>query len=1180
MKVPNLMPKSRLTFSVPVIILVAVFFIGYYFYYIPVNKNDTHKNGFLILQNVKASILERNNDYQNLYKNFFDKFSGTPEDFQNLLDKNNIEGKAFPLFNSVAKQNVTDTTPGFSGHDNTTNEFQESDIQQNNIAYLFKNKTNAVRIVLPAENILNQVLQSQKSELFESYLLVDRKNGLIYKDPELSIVSHIPVDSLLPHFNSLIASVRDIKIQEVDYKIFSYPFHFGNDDVILCGFIKAKEYNARLREIPVSFIYPIVILFLILLIFLPIIKFYLIGSNETVKFIDLTLSAISFIVGPALITLILIQVLLLWSADIRARSNLDELSKQINSGFTKDLLDTYKQLDVLDSLIAGDNDSVYSKIKNGENINVSKQIISYFKSNKNTPGLDYNFDRIFWSDSTGQQKIKGQVEKEAPLFTNVSARKYFKVFKNNNAYILPGHPGSFFGFEPVNSWADGEFRIFISKESRLKRGFIVAIAARMPSVVQTILPPGFGFCIIDDSGNVQLHSEMNRNLQENIIEKMSPSRPIKESISSRQSSYFNELKFYGKTNAVSIIPISKIPFSLITFYDKGYIVPVTMRIFTFALLFCFFSFFIYFLIWIAFFRKHYYVNPMLYSPMVFLKWAIPKKEFSEFYVTGKRFLIWYIIVLLLFMAFSGLLGITNYVILVLVLLTPANVISSLFVISYSAKKTGDNYDRAKAEKRRRKARRAIEFQLLSNLIIYFYSRYFAYPIEYQFLIFQGILMIAILGFYFSLWKKITSSPEKYVSQYSGLATVIILCIGVVPAGLYTWYAHNQEITQSVKKGQLYLAESLQKRSPSIVKFINNQDSLEVPGDYYQKLQYQSGIYKIYNDSLIRNDSLFHREQESYEQFYFAIANDIGNNYYDPLLLPALKDTASDLAWYWSRSGSKLFFRYGFPDNFLSGNKSLNIISAFPERYKFVGISFRSLILVLIVILLIRGLYILLGSVAVRIFLKKFIEINSTAPHESKIPHLLEEFNKTYATGYPGVNDITKLNDEYNYYTPPATNALIYLQEKDMIDALKKLKPFYDFLWQKCTEKEKYILLDFAKDGLVNFKNSGPIYSLLVRGLFTIHDHEIKLMSPSFRAYVLEKKNTTEMYQMQKKFQQNSTWQSFRIPVLIILLGIALFIFFTQEETFQKLTAIVAGVSSVLSLLLKFFVDGKIDVAKK
>ncbi len=1200
MKVSNLIPKSRLTFSIPVIILIAVFFIGYYFYYIPVNKADLHKNGFLILQNIKASILERNNDYQNLYKNYFDKSSAQLnqiksaqiKELQSLLIKNRIEGKVFSLPDSLAAQNGADTSAYFNGYDSTINEFRATKIENENLAYLFKNATNASLISVPAESILNPVFQSQKTELFESYLLVDKKSGLIYKDAELSMISNIPLDSLLPHTNALFASVKDIKIEDVDYKMFSYPFHFGNDDVFLCGFIKAQVYNTRLHEIPISFIYPIIIAFLLLLIFLPIIKFYLIGNDETVKLVDITLSAVSFIVGPALVTLILIQVLLLWAADIRAKSYLDTISKQIDGSFTKDILNAYGQLDALDNFVNSNKDSMLPANRNADTVNISSKIIGYFQTHKNDSTLNYNFDRIFWIDSSGGQKIKGQVSNDDALFTNVSSRNYFKVFKNNNAYLLPDSSRSFFGFEPVNSWADGKFRIIISKESRLKKGFIVAVAVQMPSVTQTILPPGFGFCIINDSGKVQLHSDMNRNLQENIIEKMFPARQVKEAISSRQAGYFNEVRFYGKTNAVNIIPLSKIPFSLITFYDKGYIVPIAMRIFTFALLFCFFSFFIYLIIWIVFIRKHYYVNPMLYSPMVFLKWVIPKKESGEFYVISTRFLIGYIVLLLLFMALSGLLSISNYVILVLVLLTPVNVIASLFVISYATKKSGNEDDTAIIERSKKKARRAIEFQLLSSLVIYFYSLLFSYPIQYQFLIFQGICNISMWIFYLYPRKQIfsLSKSEKYLSQYSGLATVIILCLAVLPAGLYTWYAHNQEITQSVKKGQLYLAESLQKRNSSVSKFIKSQQSLTLPVDYFEKLQYHSGIYTIYSDSFsLENEPLPVRSQGSYEQFYFAIANDIGNNYYDPLLFPALKDSASDKTWYWSRTNKKLFFKYALPINIPGDNKnnasiqSLNITSTFPSRYKFVGLSIPSLLLLVVVVLLIRGLYILLRSLAVKIFLKKYIDSDENEKDDkNKIEQFLPEFYKIYDKPYPEFDDdVKKLINEYDYYIPGDTNAIIYKQEKDMIDTNKKLKTFYDFIWQKCNEKEKYLLLDFSKDSLVNFKNVEPIYCLLDKGLFIIHDDEIKLFSASFRAYVLEKKGTPEIYQMQKKFQQNSTWQSFRIPLLIILFGIALFIFFTQEETFQKFAAIVAGASSVLSLLVKFFQDNSSpSVSKK
>src|ERR1700690_501288 len=113
MKVSNLMPKSRLTVTIPVVMLIAVFFIGYYFYYIPTNKEDIQKNGFLILQNIKSSILEKNNDFQNLYKSYFHKSLASKKDLQYVLDRNNIEGKVFSLPDSLAAQNGADTTKVF-----------------------------------------------------------------------------------------------------------------------------------------------------------------------------------------------------------------------------------------------------------------------------------------------------------------------------------------------------------------------------------------------------------------------------------------------------------------------------------------------------------------------------------------------------------------------------------------------------------------------------------------------------------------------------------------------------------------------------------------------------------------------------------------------------------------------------------------------------------------------------------------------------------------------------------------------------------------------------------------------------------------------------------------------------------------------------------------------------------
>jgi hypothetical protein len=989
---------------------------------------------------------------------------------------------------------------------------------------------------------------------------------------------------LLPGGNSLFAGIRDIKIEDVRYKLFSYPFNFDNDNVILCGLIKTKKYNARLHDIPVTFIYPIVTIFLLLLIFLPIIKFYLIGTDESVKLIDIALSALSFIIGPALITLILIQVLLLWSADMRARDYLEKISKQIDSAFRNDLSSAYRQLDSLDNFI-----ETTKEFATGEK-NVSRAICSYFRTHKNDSSLFYDFERVFWADSSGKQKIKGQLESAEPLFTNVSSRKYFNLFKQDKAYMLPGNPKLLFGFEPVNSWTDNEFRIVISKRSKLKNQFIVAFATQLPSVLYTILPPGFGFCIVNDSGAVQLHSDINRNLRENIVDKMSPTRPVKEAIRSRQTIYFNDLKFYGKTNATYITPISNIPFFLVTFYDKGYIVPVAMRIFTFALIFCIFSFFISLLIWLLVFSRRYYVNPILYSPMTFLKWAVPRRDSCEFYIMAARFLALYVIMLLLFMAFSGYFGISNYVVLVLVLLIPVNVLCSLFVISYST--TKQKTDRAdRITNRSKKALRAIVFQLLSTLLVYFYSRYSGFKIEWHFFVFQLLFNAALWMYYFSSKRTFTflsRSKKDYISQYIALASVLIICLAALPASLYTWYAHNQEITQSVKKGQLYIAESLQRRRPFIAQAAANRDSLFVPSDYYENLQYQSGIYKIYRDKIEwKPDTAHVFKNSSFEQFYFSIANDIGNNYYDPLLFPALKDTASDNLWHWLRRDKTLSFWFTSSDPNLKNtdntySKSLYINSQFPPRYMFVGFTLRGIILIIVVVCLIGGLYRLLKSLTHRIFLRKYIDVNTNERSENKkIEKMATDFLKTNEgpdTAFE--SDIKNIQNEFDHYIPVEDDKSIYGLEQEIINTVKRYKPFYDFIWQRLSEKEKYMLLDFAQDNLMNFKNVTEIYSLMDKGILIAHGDEVTLFSASFRAYLMMKKNTSEVYQLRKKFQQNSNWQSFRTPLLIILLVIALFIFFTQEETSKKLTAIITGASTLVTLLLKFFSDNSGLAAKK
>jgi hypothetical protein len=158
--------------------------------------------------------------------------------------------------------------------------------------------------------------------------------------------------------------------------------------------------------------------------------------------------------------------------------------------------------------------------------------------------------------------------------------------------------------------------------------------------------------------------------------------------------------------------------------------------------------------------------------------------------------------------------------------------------------------------------------------------------------------------------------------------------------------------------------------------------------------------------------------------------------------------------------------------------------------------------------------------------------------------------------------------DYSQYSVNKSQEELNKQEKEVLKLVRKGRRLYDYIWEQCSDKEKYLLFDFAFDGLINFKNTNEIYGLIAKGVFVIHHQQIKLFSPGFRAYLITKYDSGEVIELRKKYKQNSTWQSLRGPLLLLLLGFACVIFFTQETAFQKLLALAGGVGTLLTIIPK------------
>ena len=231
-------------------------------------------------------------------------------------------------------------------------------------------------------------------------------------------------------------------------------------------------------------------------------------------------------------------------------------------------------------------------------------------------------------------------------------------------YHSPVYLVSGFGMEPLVSRTTGEFRVVISRRSA-KKEYIVGTSNQMYSISDVIMTPGYGFCIIDGDGNVLIHSDSDRNLQENFFKKLVSYRGLKEVVSSRQQKFFTDMFFYGKNHSLNIEPLDKMPFYLITFYDKGYVFPVNMRIFIFSLLGCLISYFLCVVVFMLLFTKRLYKFHLLYSPMRLFEWAFPQRRLSDYYRKSGYFLAAYGVILLVVLGISGRLDVSDIGIVVL-----------------------------------------------------------------------------------------------------------------------------------------------------------------------------------------------------------------------------------------------------------------------------------------------------------------------------------------------------------------------------------------------------------------------------------------------------------------------------------------------------------------------------------
>lgn len=169
-----------------------------------------------------------------------------------------------------------------------------------------------------------------------------------------------------------------------------------------------------------------------------------------------------------------------------------------------------------------------------------------------------------------------------------------------------------------------------------------------------------------------------------------------------------------------------------------------------------------------------------------------------------------------------------------------------------------------------------------------------------------------------------------------------------------------------------------------------------------------------------------------------------------------------------------------------------------------------------------------------------------------------------------INDIYKLEDK----------SVLDNKEDVILKFGEVMKDIYKEIWDKCNKHEKFILYDFAMDGFTNYKNGDVIFGLIRKGILVFDENNLlRVMTLSFREFILHNKKDKDIEELKTAAKEQDTWKNFKIPLLIVLAFIGIFIFFTQDLIYQKITGLLTSITSIVPLLNSFFGSGSNGAGK-
>jgi hypothetical protein len=372
--------------------------------------------------------------------------------------------------------------------------------------------------------------------------------------------------------------LKEVEIGGTKYELFAQPVRLPStasgsgeesDQWIIAGFVESTKFWRDARAFSHSVLLLILFVVLGLAFSLPFFKLWTMGPRDRLRPADVfTLMAVS-LMGTALLTFFFLDIYAYWRLAEQSDDDneLQQFAERLVENFTQEIGQAVGELDRLNNshVLQGDLKEI-----EGEESKVKIRAQAYKLLREKGSGFPDPI-MVIWIDKKGEQRIKWTVKNLSTPPIYVGDRLYVeKVLQGERELWQLNGTIHRFWIQPILSWTTGQFSTMVSMpgpDGGSDKGQVAAMEIRLGSLQQPVLPPGFGFAIVEKNGDVKFHVKEKRSLRENFFEETDYNRKLQGLVFGRASGHVNG-KYWGRDYQFYVKPVDLLPWSLIAYRSK------------------------------------------------------------------------------------------------------------------------------------------------------------------------------------------------------------------------------------------------------------------------------------------------------------------------------------------------------------------------------------------------------------------------------------------------------------------------------------------------------------------------------------------------------------------------------------------------------------------------------------